>query len=303
MAGPLHDTLRRKRPLILDGAMGTELQRRGIPAGLPLWSANALLTHPDAVKQIHREYLEAGAEIITADTFRTTRRTFTRAGLPDRSEELTAAAVALARKARNESFLTHVLIAGSIAPLEDCYAPDLVPQDSALDEEHRELAERLARAEVDFILLETMGTIREASAACRTALATGKEVVVSFILGNDGNLLGGETLRDAVARIAPLQPSGFSLNCVSPRYLEKPVEELRSLTRLPIAVYGNIGLPESDTAGWEFTREFTEEQYAACALKWSRSGADIVGGCCGTTPGHIRALKKAFAQGREGTKV
>src|ERR1700690_3998347 len=116
--GPLARLFEGRRPVLLDGAMGTELERRGIPAGLPLWSAQALLTSPETVRRIHDEYIDAGAEIITSNTFRTTRRTFLRGGLPDRSEELTALAVALARESTGASPGKRVLIAGSMAPLE-----------------------------------------------------------------------------------------------------------------------------------------------------------------------------------------
>ena len=128
MPGPLGRALLRGRPLVLDGAMGTELDRRGVDTGLPLWSAGALLGSPGTVRQIHDDYIDAGADIITGDTFRTTRRTFLRAGLPDRSAELTSLAVRLAR----ESIAAHpeagVLLAGSMAPLEDCYRPDRSPR-------------------------------------------------------------------------------------------------------------------------------------------------------------------------------
>ncbi|MGH9425268.1 MAG: homocysteine S-methyltransferase family protein, partial [Terriglobia bacterium] len=183
--------MQQKPLLILDGAMGTELQRRGVDTGLPLWSANALISHPETVLQIHKDYIEAGADIITTNTFRTTRRTMHRANLPDRSSQLTANAVEHAHQACKSFPDREILIAGSIAPLEDCYRPDLVPSDRELREEHAELAERLAEASVDFILLETMNTIREIYAACAAAKATGKEVVASFICNTKGELYGG----------------------------------------------------------------------------------------------------------------
>ena len=297
----LQDTLQTRIPLILDGAMGTELQRRGVDTGLPLWSANALLVHPEVVLQIHKEYFEAGADIITTNTFRTTRRTMKRANLPDRSKQLTATAVALARRAREAVADRRVLIAGSMAPLEDCYRPDLVPSDTELKDEHTELAERLAEGGVDFILIETMNTVREAYAACAAAGATGKEVVVSFVCDKEGNLLGGEPLAEAVKTIAELDPVGFSINCVSPRYLKAALSNLKSVIssrRSPffIAAYGNVGQPESDLLGWEFTHDTSEDEYAIHAREWVRMGAAIVGGCCGTTPGYVRAVASVLGK-------
>lgn len=288
--GSLKALLSRALPVILDGAMGTELQRRGVDTGLPLWSANALMSHPEAVLQIHEDYIEAGADIITTNTFRTTRRTMRRANLPDRSLQLTRTAVLLAKQAREKFPDRDILVAGSIAPLEDCYRPDLVPSDKELVEEHAELAERLAGNGVDIILLETMNTIREAYAACEAATKTGKEVVVSFICDNDGHVLGGESLKDAVRAIDALHPAAYSINCVSPRFIGAALRELKVASHVPIMLYGNVGLPESDKHGWEFTHDISETEYAAAAAEWRNEGVAIIGGCCGTTPEYIRAL-------------
>jgi homocysteine S-methyltransferase len=300
MKEPLLQMLTTKHLLILDGAMGTELQRRDVDTGLPLWSANALIAHPEVVLQIHKDYIAAGADIITTNTFRTTRRTLRRANLPDRSMRLTANAVGIAQKARESFPDREILVAGSIAPLEDCYRPDLVPADTELREEHTELAERLASANVDFIILETMNTIREAFAACSAATSTGKEVVVSFICNKEGNLYSGERLSDAIKTMTELRPVAFSLNCVSPRYLEPAITNLKQQTSLPFAVYGNVGLPESEKHGWKFTHDILEDQYAEYARQWHRSGASITGGCCGTTPEYIGAIANALLTKKQG---
>ena len=302
MAGILHQLLEERGLLILDGAMGTELRRRGVDIGLPLWSANALISHPEIVSRIHLDYLEAGADIITTNTFRTTPRSFRNARLPDRSEALTVLAVRLAREAAAEFPDRSVLVAGSIAPLEDCYRPDLVPSVRELMEEHREHAARLAHEGVDFLLLETMNTVREAVAACTAALETGMEVVVSFICRPDGALYGGESLETAVSAIAPLGPSAFSLNCISPRYLGTILRHLRDLTALPIAVYGNVGEPGKEQQEERLVRDVDEAAYADHAASWIRTGAVIVGGCCGTTPGYIQALRKRTPQRHRGTE-
>ena len=290
MTAPLTQMLSTRRPLILDGAMGTELQRRGVDTTLPLWSARALIDEPEAVLQIHLDYIAAGADIITTNTFRTTRRTFRRAGLPDRSSELTARAVEIARQATRTAGPHTLLVAGSIAPLEDCYRPDLVPPEADLHEEHGELARRLDEAGVDILLLETMNTIREAVAACRQAVATGRETVVSFLCNNEGNLYSGELLEEAVRTIEPLGPAAFSLNCISPRFLPLAISRLRAATGKPFAVYANVGLPGGEQ-GWHFTRETGEVEYAAHAARWVKEGAAIVGGCCGTTPAYISFLR------------
>jgi S-methylmethionine-dependent homocysteine/selenocysteine methylase len=283
---------------VLDGAMGTELRRRGADTALPLWSARALIDDPEIVRQIHRDYIAAGADIITANTFRTTRRTFLKAGLADRSEELTRLAVRLAHLAREEFPERRVLIAGSIAPLEDCYAPGLVPPEPELGEEHAAHARRLAEAGAEVLLCETMGTIREAAAACRAAVGTGRETVVSFLCAPDGNLYSGEPLSGAVSAIEPLGPSAFSINCVSPRFMEKAIATLKTTTRLPFGVYGNAGIPGGEASGRPGAMECDVDpaEYAGFARRWIGLGASFMGGCCGTTPEYIRQLAKLLGR-------
>lgn len=290
MANSLKQRLQRKKICILDGAMGTELERRGVDIGLPLWSANALLVHPEIVQQIHSDYIAAGAEIITTNTFRTTRRTMRRANLPDRSLQLTEIAVSLAMRAREDSATNDVLIAGSMAPLEDCYRPDLVPPDAELMEEHLEHATRLADRGVDLLLLETMGTIREAYTASTVARSLEKEFVVSFICDDRGRLLGGERLSEAVKEISLLRPTAISINCIPPEFVGEILEELRDRTDVPLGVYANVGFVTDDLHKGEMRVEFSPAEYAAYALRWRGLGASIIGGCCGTTPGHVGAV-------------
>jgi homocysteine S-methyltransferase len=247
--------------------------------------------HPAAILEIHREYIAAGAAIITTNTFRTTARTFRHARLPDRSGELTALAVRLAEEAAAAFPDREVLIAGSVAPLEDCYRPDLTPSDGELAEEHAELAFRLAGAGADILLVETMNTTREAAAAAAAAKATGLEFIVSFLCRNDGSLFSGESLLDAVRAIVPFGPAALSVNCVSPRFLDAPMAVLRSATDLPLGIYGNVGTPGETE---EFVCDVGPEEYARFGRRWAEMGASIIGGCCGTSPEYIRMLSSAL---------
>ncbi|MEW6512031.1 MAG: homocysteine S-methyltransferase family protein [Bacteroidota bacterium] len=305
MEGPLARLLATQHPVILDGAMGTELQSRGVDIGLPLWSANALLTSPETVRQIHEDYIRAGADIITTDTFRTTQRTFRRAGIPDRSAELTALAVALAKEARDAFPDRSILIAGCVAPLEDCYHPELVPSEEELRSEHVEHAQRLSAAGVDLLLLETMGTVREARAAAKAAHATGKEFIVSFICNEKGDLLGGDSLGNGVAAVAPFGPSAISINCVSPRYIDRAIQSmnaamgaLHNQRTLPVGVYANVGVP-GDEDSEKLVRDVDTDEYVSYVRRWLRAGVRIIGGCCGTGPEDIRLIALAVKQRRE----
>ena len=272
--------------------MGTELQRRGADTRLPLWSARALVDSPDLVREIHREEVAAGADVLTANTFRTHRRTLAKGGLGDRSRELSILAVRLARDAA-EAAGRQVLVAGSLSPLEDCYRPDLVPEDAALEGEHREQAQSLAAAGVDLILLETHNTVQELVAAARAAKATGLPVVASMATDGNGRLLSGETIEDAVRALEPSRsnPDAISINCVPAEKLAGDLARLAAAAPgVPLAAYGNLGLP-ADDRGWVFTEELAPSAYAELARSWVALGARIVGGCCGTTPAYTAALR------------
>jgi S-methylmethionine-dependent homocysteine/selenocysteine methylase len=283
------------RPLALDAAMGTELQRRGIDTTLPLWSSRALFASPETVGAIHREEVRAGADVLTANTFRTHRRTLEREGLGGRAAELTVLAVRLARGATAGSG-RDIFVAGSLSPLEDCYRPDLVPDDAELDHEHREQAKSLAAAGVDLLLLETHNSVRELAAAARAAKATGLPVVASMVTDGTGRLLSGEPIESAVRALDVLEPDALSINCVPARRLAFDLARLSAAAPdMPLGAYGNLGVPE-DESGWTFTDSLSPEAYAECAKRWLATGARIVGGCCGTTPAHTAALRGIIGQ-------
>jgi homocysteine S-methyltransferase len=248
---------------------------------------------PALVRTIHSEEVAAGAEVLTANTFRTHRRTLAKGGLGKRSRELTALAVRLARRA-TENADREVFVAGSLSPLEDCYRPDLVADDEALEREHREQAESLAAAGVDLILLETHNTVRELAAAARAAKETGLPFVASMVTDGAGRLLSGEPIADAVHALEPLRPDALSINCVPAARLRSDLTVLAAAgPGMPLAAYGNLGLP-ADDLGWAFTEELSPDSYAAHARCWLAMGARLVGGCCGTTPGHTAALQRTL---------
>ncbi|HET7090921.1 MAG TPA: homocysteine S-methyltransferase family protein [Anaerolineae bacterium] len=300
--------------LILDGATGTELTRRGVDTTLPLWSAGALIDPQgrDVLRRIHGDYIRAGAHIVTANTFRTHRRSLAKGGHGIRARELTHLAVQLVRQAVEQVPTCHrVFVAGSIAPLEDCYSPQLVPPDGELRTEHAEMARHLAEAGVDVMLVETMNTIREARIAVEAARSAGLPVMVSFVCagatplggaraagepvrpGDEPRLLSGERLSDAVRAVEPLEPAAIMVNCAPVALIEGLLRALRAATLRPIGAYGNVGHVD-ERVGWTLTHAITPGQYAAAARGWRALGASVIGGCCGTTPEHIAALAQAL---------
>ncbi|HKA37520.1 MAG TPA: homocysteine S-methyltransferase family protein [Thermoanaerobaculia bacterium] len=280
--------------LLLDSAMGTELERRGARTALPLWSAWALLESPELVLAIHRDEVAAGAEILTANTFRTHRRTLAKQNLADRAAELTRTAVLLAREAARGA-PRPVFVAGSLSPLEDCYRPDLRPPGEALEREHAIQAEALASSGADLILIETQNSVRELATATRWARQTGLPVIASMITDGRGHLLSGQPIEVAVAALDSLRLDALSINCVPARDLGADLERLsKAAPGVPLAAYGNLGPPTGE-GGTVFTHDVPPEDYAELAREWIAAGARIVGGCCGTTNAHTAALRRMLS--------
>lgn len=281
-------------PLLLDGATGTELERAGRWTGLPLWSTHALLEAPDAVQAVHAAHLRAGAEIVTANTFRTQARTLDRAGLPPGSDRaLTRLAVDLARRAAREVGAEKPRwIAGSLPPLEDCYAPERIPPRAERDREHARQVELLGEAGVDLLLVETMNSLKEAESAARAATESGLPFVVGFVSWEPGRLLSGDDLTDSARRVLDAGAAAVGVNCVPPSSLPASLRCLAA-TGAPMFVSPNLGEPDDET-GFTRSESLTPEAFATRLAPWiAHPSLRLLGGCCGTTPDHVGALDRA----------
>jgi len=296
-APDVRDRLLNGPPLLLDGGLGSELDRRGVDVSLPLWSARAVIEAPEVLLEVHREYAAAGADIITADTFRTQRRTLDKAGVAQEAADLTAVAVHLARAAVAAA-AAPAFVAGSMGPLEDCYRPDLVPDAEALDREHAEMARSLAGAGVDLIIVETINTGREAVAAARAAVATELPVLVSLVCDARGNMLSGEDPGRVAVSLANVGVAGVLINCAPAPDLLRALRRVVEAVDLPTGGYGNVGHADEE-GGWVNTDAVEPKAYARHAATWLDAGARIIGSCCGTTPAHTKALR-ILINGRSG---
>ena len=289
----LDDRLSSGGLVLLDGGTGTEVVRRRSPSAEDLWGVGPLLNAPEMLREIHETYITAGAEIITTSTFRTHGRSLARVGKQDEAEALTRRAVEIALKARDVAGGdSNVLIAGSIAPLEDCYEPDSVPPDDDLAEEHARHARYLAEAGVDLLLAETMNTVREARAALLAGLSTGLPTWIALACGAGGCMLSGEPMKETMDTLLPLAPAALLVNCTSPELTTAALDQLKGLHTVPLGAYANNGEPEG--AGWSFSGEYSPARYLEEAGLWVERGVRIIGGCCGTTPEHIRALREGL---------
>ncbi|HLQ67700.1 MAG TPA: homocysteine S-methyltransferase family protein [Candidatus Limnocylindrales bacterium] len=294
---PIHQRLVRGELVLLDGALGTELERRGVATPLPLWSAQALIDAPDIVRQVHEEYARAGADVLATATFRTTPRVMRKAGRPESdADRLTDLAVRLAAEARTHAGAGQgrdVWIGGSLGPLEDCYRPGDAPPRGEMEREHDDQAARLKRAGAELILLETMNTIEEAMAAGRAARSTGLPFTVSFVCSSGSAILSGESLADAVRAVERLEPLAILVNCTPLSETAACLDTMSRATQIPIGCYPNAGSAGAGGTS-SFDPSVTPERFASFAGEWVRHGAQLMGGCCGTTPEHIRALREAL---------
>jgi S-methylmethionine-dependent homocysteine/selenocysteine methylase len=278
------------RPILLDGALGTELERRGVACKLPLWTTEAILEAPEQLRAVHEAYVRAGAHVITAGTFRTTRWTLSKVGMADRAEELTKRAVEIARSASDFRRAgikrsgsppeSEILLAGSIAPLEDCYHPELAPGDLVLQAEHRHNAHSLAETGVDILLVETQNSIREARIATHFARSTKIPVWTSFILRSATELLNGDSLVEAVKVVVDHGAEAVLINCTSPQITAQAAVSLSAILPqgIAIGVYPNA-----------LEHAMTPDEFADWGLR-IKAVADIIGGCCGIGPEHLATL-------------
>lgn len=289
------DFLKQNRPILLDGAVGTLLDERGYDAPSPLWSAAVLEDHPDAIRAIHAEYLQSGAELITTATFRTTRRVYSVVGRSELAEYLTHRAVAIARDAIGDQ---RAFVAGSVAPLEDCYRPDLVPDDETLYKEHEEQIRWLIEAGVDCLLFETMNTVREGAICSRSASEKNVPFIASFICKADLKLLNGESVLDAYEAIKQYNPVGFLINCTAPETITRIFREYASHIELPVGAYANAGISKPEQDG-EIREIYTPREFLKEVTHWLEFDPVLIGGCCGSTPEHIQLISEYLATKRD----
>ncbi len=266
---------------ILDGPLGTALADRGVATPAPLWSAAALTSHPGVVADIHRAYARAGATVHTANTFRTSRRA---AGPQWRT--LTRTAVALARSVLPREHR----LAGSIAPLEDCYTPARSP--ARPGPEHALLAAALVEAGCELLLCETFPHLGEGLAAVEAAVATGAEVWVSFTAGYRADLLTPEEIARGASAAVERGAHAVLVNCIPARDTLRYVQPLAELG-VPFGAYANAGHPDHGL-GWGAT-DAGPQRYADVAEAWVELGATLIGSCCGTSAATTAALAARFA--------
>ena len=294
--------------IVLDGAVSTELQRRGVPVDRVSWFGSANIDHIDAVQALHEDYIRAGAEVVIANTHSTSRAGLEPAGLGDRVEELNRRAVTAAIRAR-DTVGRPVAVAGSIS--------SFIPAAMGLDDHtdlrglatYREQATILADAGVDVLALEMMDSTSYGMAAIEAATETGLPVwlgmsPVRFPSGRLGTYSADkpcimpdedpdapdafQQLVEAYAGVHPRLAAVFLMHVTL-----DVVHDALAIVRghfpdSPVGVYAEVG--EYHAPNWVFDDEVTPERYLREARAWADAGVQLIGGCCGTGPDHVRGL-------------
>ncbi|HNR65488.1 MAG TPA: homocysteine S-methyltransferase family protein [Atribacterota bacterium] len=280
-----------QKTLVIDGAMGTMLQQYGLKAGEApeMWN----ITQPDIVKSIHTSYLEAGADIILTNTFGANGIKLQKLGFRERLLELNEQAVKLARKAADEYREVHqqpIFIAGSIGPSGEILGPCGLVKDEEAYAGYEEQVKVLASSGIDFILLETFYDLNEIGIALKAV----KEicdlpVFASMTFDDSLKTIYGISPEKAVKVLFQEGADGVGANCGSgPETLYKVIAQMRVLTDAPLLVKPNAGIPYIDNN--RIIYPATPQEMAEYTEKFIQLRVNIIGGCCGTTPEHIRAI-------------
>lgn len=284
------------RPVLCDGAMGTSLYGRGVFINRCFDELN--LSDPEMVRGVHEEYLQAGAEIIETNTFGATSFRLLRYGLQDRVRAINEAGARIARQAVDqiaEKQASKAWVAGSIGPL----GVRLEPLGKVgLDEARAAYAEQiegLAAGGVDLLIVETIPALNEAEQALKAAKETAPElpVIVMVTVDEEANCLDGSSPEAAAARLTAWGADAIGCNCsVGPATVLTAIERMGKATSLPLAAMPNAGMPRAIEGRNIYL--CSPEYMASFARKFLKAGVQFIGGCCGTTPNHIRAMKSAM---------
>jgi S-methylmethionine-dependent homocysteine/selenocysteine methylase len=303
--------LRRGDRILLDGATGSELQRRGVniskgasqEGGNGAWSGTAVEDAPEVIRAIHEDYLRLGVQIITANSYNTNRGILSIVGLGHKMEEYTRRAVEIARDARDR-LAPDALVAGSIAGttrFPGGWNPDRVAPEADLRRDWGDQVAVLTKAGADLILIETMSAIFQLIPAVEAATQSGLPVFLGIFGTTAGTTHNNETMEELVRALdtKARRVDAILLMCSSPEAISATLPRLRAAFDGPVGAYANIGYvrgnrkvsyPEAQYFIFD-TAENTPERYAEYGRQWLGLGAQIVGGCCGTTPDHIAALR------------
>ncbi len=285
----LMDRLRNGERILIDGATGTEVERRGVPQLDNAWNSGGVLSHPDIVRDIHEDYFRHGAEIVISNTFATSRHALRDAGVENQFEEFNRRGVELACEAREKSRRPDVLVAGGISYWS------WTGNDPALNELESGVTEQaaiMARAGADLLMLEMMVEIDRMLVTLDAAQTSGLPVWVGLSCEPNATgticLLKGEPLTDALAAIADRNVPLINIMHTDVRHIDACLDIVQEHWDGLVGVYAHTG--DYADGKWIFDNTISPEDYAAHSSRWLRRNVHVIGGCCGIRPDHIAAL-------------
>lgn len=276
-------------PFLMDGATGTELQKRGMPLGActEQWA----LEHPEALLELQRAYVEAGAQVLVTPTLGANRGALEKFGLADRVEEYNARLTGLTRQAA----AGRALVAGDLGPTLHAIPPYGETPFEVLVGFYAEQAAALERAGVDLFLVESVMAMAEARAAVLGIRESGsrRPILVTCYCDEEGRTPSGTDVLACAIVMQGMGVTAFGLNCVDPAVAEEQLARLHLYTDLPLIAEPGAGLP--DLASGKPDYPDNADAFARRTPQWAAAGVRIFGGCCGTAPAHIAALGRAMA--------
>jgi methionine synthase / methylenetetrahydrofolate reductase(NADPH) len=278
----------RNEVIVFDGGVGTYLYEKGIYINTCFDELN--LTNPDLVAEVHRDYVNAGADVIETNTFGANRFKLAPHGLETKVYEINRRGAEIARKVAGGT----TFVAGSIGPLGVQIEPIGKLSYDEAKEVFKEQAKGLLEGGVDLIVLETFALVSELVQAIRATRELDPKIPImaQVTVNDDGMLLSGATLDAFVNEVTKCDVDVIGLNCsVGPKAMLEALEQLRPLTKIPLSVQPNAGVPQN--VGGRNIYMTSPEYIAEYAKRFILSGANVVGGCCGTNPEHIKAIRRA----------
>jgi homocysteine S-methyltransferase len=303
----LQERLTNKKTVIMDGGVSTEMERKGLAMDGDVWSGTAHVTHPDLVREVHEDYIRAGAEVITASTFAAAPHVLASVGKDADAAKINRDGIALAKQARDNVATGDVWIAGSMSSMPSLDHISRTAIGPAARDSYRVQADALAEAGCDLILAEMMIDTENAALVLDAANATGLPIWIGFSasVDPDGQVTGYHAEIDfadmPAGDFAGVTDSVLAHGCQVAGIMHSEIEAtapaldvLRERWSGPLMAYAETG--KFTFPDWDFSQAVSPDDYADIAADWVvNHGVTIVGGCCGTGADHIRALKERFA--------
>jgi homocysteine S-methyltransferase len=313
MRGPIDSFLAQRPLMVLDGALATELERRGADLEDPLWSAKCLIERPDLIRAVHLDYFNAGADVATTATYQATFQGFAGRGIePARAAQLMRGAVALAARARAEFWAIEANRAGRLRPLVAAsigpygamladgseYRGRYALDDRGLAKFHRPRLEVLAEAGADLLACETIPSLREARVLANLLQEFPEACAwLSFSCKDGEHTSEGDSIGECAAELHRFaQIAAVGVNCTAPQYITPLLRRMHDETDKPLVAYPNSGeFYDASSKQWRGIGNSGRPAFGEQARHWHAEGARLIGGCCRTGPDDIRSVKRCVS--------